>query len=197
MYHVQTFYQPLNYFCHVTEVFPPEEVEKILDLEDLTQFMEGQVGSGSGLSNTVKETRDCLVSFIQPSQHSEWLFSKFSQLVSQVNSDHFLEKIDMIETFQYTVYKENHLYSWHIDKMAFYRKKERKISATILLSDPSEYEGGEFQLIPQGDITKPITFKPNKGDVIFFASWMPHQVAPVTKGIRKSLVSWVLGDRDL
>lgn len=72
---------------------------------------------------------------------------------------------------------------------------ERKISASIMLTDPKKYEGGEFELITNGNIEEPFVVKPNKGDVIFFASWMPHRVRPVTSGVRKSLVCWVMGER--
>ena len=31
------------------------------------------------------------------------------------------------------------------------------------------------------------------GDIIFFTSGMEHRVAPVTKGVRYSLVNWFVG----
>ena len=32
-----------------------------------------------------------------------------------------------------------------------------------------------------------------KYEIVFFPSWMPHMVTPVTKGTRKTLVGWVHG----
>ena len=69
------------------------------------------------------------------------------------------------------------------------------ISAVILLTDPQKYEGGELQVVTNGNIEQPMTFKPPAGSVVFFASWMPHRVVPVQKGIRKSLVAWIMGKR--
>ena len=105
--------------------------------------------------------------------------------------------IDGFESFQYTVYKSKtkQHYDWHIDSGNTYQKYERKISASIILSDPSKYEGGEFECVLNGRVDEPFIGKPNKGDVIFFSSWMPHRVRPVTSGIRKSLVCWVMGAR--
>lgn len=71
----------------------------------------------------------------------------------------------------------------------------RKISASVILTDPKEYEGGEFELVPHGVADSPLKFKPKKGEIIFFSSFMPHRVTPVTEGIRKSLVCWVMGER--
>ena len=103
--------------------------------------------------------------------------------------------IEGYENFQYTRYRKGEFYDWHIDAGDLSTEYERKISATIILSDPKEYEGGEFQCVIGGRVDEPMTVKPKKGDAIFFASWMPHRVTPVTKGVRKSLVCWVMGKR--
>ena len=195
---IPAFNKELNYFCHVSDVFPKEEVDKIIDLEDLTRFAKGVVGGGPGGQLNL-QARDSEVMWVTPNdgQNGEalWLFHKFADLASKVNQDHFMYDIEFMEDFQYTVYKENHHYNWHIDTFNNWNRFERKISASIILSDPNDYEGGEFELIFNGNGDSPIVMKPNIGDVLFFASWMPHRVRPVTKGVRKSLVSWILGRR--
>ena len=64
---------------------------------------------------------------------------------------------------------------------------------TVLLND--DYEGGEFQFATYNQEKCTIdTAKFNKtGSIIVFPSDMEHRVAPVTKGIRYSLVIWFLG----
>ena len=64
----------------------------------------------------------------------------------------------------------------------------RKISMTLLLSDPADFEGGELEMID--DKARP---KMKRGHAIFFASFIRHRVTPVTKGNRKSLVMWFGG----
>ena len=59
-----------------------------------------------------------------------------------------------------------------------------------LLSDPSEFTGGELTFSEMGD-QKPLPLK--QGQAIFFASFLRHKVAPVKKGVRKSLVMWFGG----
>jgi PKHD-type hydroxylase len=71
---------------------------------------------------------------------------------------------------------------------------DRKLSLIIQLTDPSEYEGGDFQFdsdIPQPD---PAEIK-QRGTVIVFPSFLRHRVTPVTSGVRRSLVSWVEGPK--
>ena len=61
------------------------------------------------------------------------------------------------------------------------------------LSDPDDYEGGNVQLLDEGNNSY---FAPRKrGTMIFFDSRTQHRVLKVTKGVRKSLVGWVCGPR--
>ena len=64
----------------------------------------------------------------------------------------------------------------------------RKLSITIILSDPTQYDGGEF-IFENGEDE---IFK-NQGTVIVFPSFIRHRVNSVTKGIRYSLVNWFIG----
>lgn len=66
----------------------------------------------------------------------------------------------------------------------------RKLSMVIQLSDPSEYEGGEL-LLHLGN--NPTRIERKKGLAVFFPSYILHEVTPVTKGERYSLVAWVHG----
>lgn len=74
--------------------------------------------------------------------------------------------------------------------------KTRKLSVTISLNDPNEYEGGnlQFDLGPhRPDRYHTCTEIRPKGSVIVFPSHVHHQVTPVTSGTRYSLVCWNLG----
>jgi len=196
-YSVQRYVRELNQFCVVNDAFTQDEVDKIVGLEDLQRFQRGGVGGGGGAGSVNKKVRDSEVMWLMHEPNSDWLFQKFAHLTSMVNTDHFMYDIDGFENFQYTVYKAKNKqhYDWHIDAGNSYIKFERKISASILLTDPEDYEGGEFQCVLHGSVDEPMTIKPKRGDAIFFASWMPHRVTPVTKGTRKSLVCWVMGER--
>jgi PKHD-type hydroxylase len=70
---------------------------------------------------------------------------------------------------------------------------QRKLSIVLALSDKTDYEGGEFKLMPHG--VNPNIFKFSKGDLIAFPSWVPHKVEPVTSGKRITLVAWACGPK--
>ena len=61
----------------------------------------------------------------------------------------------------------------------------------LLLSNPSEFEGGQLQIKANND--EPINLEMKRGRAWFFPSYTLHTVTPVTRGIRKSLVLWVGG----
>jgi len=193
---VQKYNRKLEQYCVANNVFTEEEVDKIIDLEDLQKFQKGRIGTGNQGSED-KKARDSEIMWLMHDQNSDWLFHKFGTLISQVNYDHFMYDIDGFENFQYTVYrsKQKQHYDWHVDVENTSSNYVRKISASILLTGPDEYEGGELEVIPHGMVSKPFITKPKKGEVVVFASFMPHRVLPVTKGTRKSLVCWIMGPR--
>ena len=63
----------------------------------------------------------------------------------------------------------------------------RKISMTLLLSPEDQFEGGDLELM------SPEESKLKQGHAICFASFLNHRVAPVTRGVRQSLVMWFGG----
>ena len=103
-----------------------------------------------------------------------------------------------IEPIQYGIYSDGGKYDWHVDqgaKMLLKGGSIRKISMTLFINNPDEYEGGEFDLELSHPEKKPRyeTFKLKKGSAIFFQSDVWHRVRPVSSGMRKSLVAWYSG----
>ena len=113
--------------------------------------------------------------------------------------------INGAEAMQITRYKKGGFYGFHkdgkSDHLSTYDKPDtkflhgnvRKLSMTILLND--NYEGGEFQFATY-DREKCTISSPKfdkTGSIVMFASDLEHRVAPVTKGIRYSLVVWFIG----
>jgi len=59
----------------------------------------------------------------------------------------------------------------------------------VQLSNPADYEGGEFEFLLVTDELGPRS----RGSLIAFPSYLAHRVRPVTSGTRLSLVSWIGG----
>tara|TARA_B100002019_G_scaffold66738_1_gene57307 strand:+ start:722 stop:1393 length:672 start_codon:yes stop_codon:yes gene_type:complete len=124
---------------------------------------------------------------------------------------------DYMENPQYTVYNEQKqrqgdFYTWHTDSGPFLYPNgcHRKLSMTVQLSDQDDYEGGHFQWlephqqfdkmftnvsnIDMTDAVKTLSFSAKSiGSVVVFPSFLYHQVTPVLRGTRKSLVCWFSG----
>jgi PKHD-type hydroxylase len=84
--------------------------------------------------------------------------------------------------------REAGFFKWHADTVP--SDMTRKISISVPLSDPAEYDGGSLEL-NQG--TSIITVEQLAGVPIIFPSWLIHRVTPVTRGRRYSLVAWIRG----
>jgi PKHD-type hydroxylase len=62
------------------------------------------------------------------------------------------------------------------------------LSATLFLSDPDEYDGGELIIEDTFGVHE---VKLSAGDAILYPSSSLHRVAPVTRGVRTAAVWWV------
>jgi PKHD-type hydroxylase len=68
------------------------------------------------------------------------------------------------------------------------RRLRTDISATLFLSEPDEYEGGELQI---DDAYGMHSVKLRAGDMIVYPASSVHRVTPVTRGIRLACFFWV------
>ena len=117
-------------------------------------------------------------------------------IITRTNRDSGLNfQLEVIEDLQLTRYvaPDGH-YNFHVDSDGHARKNiddtVRKISMTCLLTDPNQFEGGDFQIQTGGE---PYNVEVKKGDIILFPSYILHRVSPVTKGVSHSLVAWTHG----
>ena len=96
------------------------------------------------------------------------------------------------ESVQWAEYGASQHYDWHIDTFPLViAPVERKVSVICLMSDPSEFEGGDFQVRLYQDYTAPL----QKGTVIAFPSMLQHRVTPILNGTRRSATMWITGPR--
>jgi len=103
-----------------------------------------------------------------------------------------------IEPLQYGEYAETQQYSWHVDQhnQPYKDNTIRKMSFSVFLND--DYTGGEFDLeifAPQFPERFKTFTKLPLNSILFFQSDYWHRVRPVTNGVRKSMVGWVLGPK--
>ena len=174
-----------NYYI-INKAFTQEELEWIHNLQNLYPFQEATV---IGNSDKIRKSN---IKWIHHDEKSAWLYEKLSYYAHQANNELWKFNLHSImDSIQYTVYYDGggH-YDWHID-IGPHPINHRKISITIQLSDPDEYEGGDLEIWTGGDFIK---IERKQGCAILFPSFLMHRVTPITKGVRKSLVLWLGGD---
>jgi PKHD-type hydroxylase len=181
-------------FYYYKNVFNDSMIKKLEDMVyENYQFKKGRTGVQElGTDTDSYETNNRDIAYINPAPHSKWLYDLLCPLVLEANQKLFHFDIDVVtDPIHYVIYPEDggHL-DWHMDVGA-YGVNRRKIATTVQLSDPSEYEGGEFEIWFGGK--QSIVVPREKGDVICFPAFCMHRVRPITKGKRKCLVFWTGG----
>ena len=190
-------------------------IEEELSLNFDSQLQNSKVGDGyEGIID--KEKRNAKNAWV-PTSH--WIGGFVWHYVQRANRENFQYDLTNIdgESMQYTVYSPGEYYGWHNDQgiSSYYKpvsqgnrghgeqlfqdfvnkncEQVRKLSFSLLLSDPETYEGGNFQLLDEAG--KSYYAPRQRGIIVIFDSRTQHRVKKVTKGVRKSLVGWACGPR--
>ena len=121
----------------------------------------------------------------------------------EANKIQYNYDLTFFEAIQFAEYRIDDFFDWHQDASGIDPDNEiRKLSLTLVLSDPNTFEGGELQFYNGGrpfedrgkitgeQVTNDIK---SQGSVIIFDSMDWHRVTPVTKGVRHSVVCWTVG----
>lgn len=212
-----------NYMYIKPQAFSEKEIQIIEDAYANVEIQNATVGE-----NIKTETGDIADGQAHDNIRTtdlkwlEWLPDSIEERIAEEVRLCFEEtgwnwNVERHQAWQYTIYNakpdrpKGDFYTWHTDAgpHPYPDGSIRKLSLTLQLSDPDEYEGGFFQWIdPKEEFDKlqdsrsinmdnaiqtlPHTLK-QKGSLVLFPSFMHHQVTPVTRGTRKSLVTWFLG----
>ena len=173
-------------------IFTPLQCKMVIEAGREEPRKNAQVGAEKGKKEGVIDTeiRTSHISWI-PFKKMPEMYKDIERTMLKTNNNHFgFEGMQITEMAQYTEYPEGGFYDWHVDNYdnCQHEPPVRKISMTCLLSPENEFEGGDLELIKEGQAVKL-----KQGQAAFFASFIRHRVAPVTKGIRRSLVMWFGG----
>ena len=172
-------------------IFSPKQCQMVIDKGMSLKSEPAKVGMGKrpdGGYNPNK--RITTISWI-PFKEMPEMYRDIEMNMLQANNNHFgFKRMQLTEPGQFTHSPTGGFYQWHMDNdvLGKHQPPVRKISMTLLLSDPSTFEGGELEFMSKGK-----TAKLEQGQAMFFASWLQHRVKPVIRGERSSLVMWFGG----
>jgi len=173
-------------------IFSPEQCQNIIDMGHQQKQEKAQVGHDKQPGGTYDtKKRITTISWIPFSALPD-MYKIIERTMNQVNGNHFgYEGMRLTEPAQFTEYPKGGFYDWHMDAEANCRFEPpvRKISMTILLSNPSEFEGGDLEFMTEGNTPPQLL----QGQAIFFCSLLRHRVNKIKKGVRRSLVMWFGG----
>ena len=177
------------------EKISPEVCQLIIDLAKGQKFFDAGVvfpdSEGVGID---KDRRIGKLNF----NNQQWVYDLIWPYMEECNKGaEWGFDISSAESYQIAKYEVGDHYKPHLDSIGTHstrwiakdnphlHNKTRKISMSLILND--DFEGGDLELF---GTPKP---KQEKGSMIFFPSFLAHEVTPVTKGTRYSLVLWFLG----
>jgi len=180
-------------WAYITKAFTPEECDLIIDIGNKLNPKKAQLHDDGSIEDALVDNniRKSSIAFLDPKDKSnDCIFRRVTYFISEINKKFWNYDLQYIETLQFTAYKNaNDFYGKHVDQsnVDFHY---RKLSFSIQLSDPNSYEGSEL-LMCLSDTGTPVNKE--RGDMVFFPSFVLHEVTPLTKGERYSLVGWVCG----
>ena len=181
-------------------VIPPEKIDEIISESEKYPSTPSVMGPTQENSNKNHNYRRSDVSWIPPADASSLFIANIiAHYAFEANRNAFGFNLgNRVNDIQYTKYygSDQGFYNWHIDTFFHGNSKafDRKLSVVIQLTDPDEYEGGDFKFESHLEVPDPTELR-KKGTVLVFPSYTQHMVEPVTKGERRSIVSWIEGPR--
>jgi len=173
-----------------TPLFTPDQCRQIIESGRSQKPQEAKVGMNRPDGGTDTKKRITTISWI-PFNEMGHMYQDLHKFIIKANENHFgFGDIRITENAQFTEYPEGGFYDWHMDcdVNMTHEPPVRKISMTLLLNDPAEFEGGQLELMGPGKFADL-----KQGHAICFASFLSHRVNKVKRGVRQSLVVWFGG----
>jgi PKHD-type hydroxylase len=137
---------------------------------------------------------------------NHWISGITMHYAQQANSEIWQYQTNLSQGTQFAHYDEGGTYDWHKDEFDqpfgdesphSWQGKSRKLSVSVNLSNPDDYEGGDIRFKDtygtEIDDPEMLAKIRQRGSVIVFPSYVLHTVTPVSSGKRYSLVSWIIG----
>ena len=162
-----------NYFCR--KILSNDNLDHVKNTIT-SENVKWEDGNNSVINKKVENIKKVLETFDQ---------GVFDIIMSDLDKDiQFSSIVVPKETNNVIISKiaEGGYYQCHLDS-----EFNGTYSTTIFLNDPEEYDGGELQLLIDGNL-KNIKLKSGMG--VTYETGIPHQVLPVTRGTRYAAVFW-------
>lgn len=121
---------------------------------------------------------------------TRWIYKSIAKTMQQLNSQEFHYDLSGIyENLYFLTYEEGDHFDWHVDAGPK-TPVPRKLSGTLQLTDPADYDGGDFDILLSKEHERT---QKRRGMVTAFPAWRIHRVTPITRGLRHSIAIFCTG----
>ena len=186
-------------WAYFRNYFTPEQCSKILEDGLQLPAQDAKLGVAGMSEHEPGDYRKSKIRFIQQANHSQfqWLFDKLWLMGMQANKDWFNFHITNLSFIQLAEYDESYSGEYKKHHDVFWVNNDnyhRKLTCVIQLTNPSTYEGGDFEMYDLNEYPNKDEMR-TQGTAIFLPSFINHAALPVTKGTRYSLAVWFEGPK--
>jgi len=165
--------------------------EILNEFKDSDEWQDTVVASGT-VKKDIRNCKTIVISFPHVIQKNNEIrhkldnaiFDGASKCIQEYNKKFPHCKIEEDSGYELLKYSKGCFYIQHVDS---FKARPRAVSCSFILND--DFKGGEFAFFD-----KELKYKLEKGDALMFPSnfMYPHEVMPVTQGIRYSIVTWFI-----
>lgn len=174
-------------FAYIEAAFTPNQCKSIIEMGSKLKLKDAGIGTACKVDQSI---RNCKSANIPAAICNRWIFQKITDCCLSLNESfynfHLSGFSEGVTFIKYDAPDGG--YIPHVD--CVFNGAIRKLSVSVQLSDSDDYEGGELILNDGRELILPRGI----GTVAVFPSYTLHEVRPITKGTRYSLVAWANGD---
>ncbi|WP_339409212.1 MULTISPECIES: Fe2+-dependent dioxygenase [unclassified Pseudomonas] len=172
---------------HIPRVLNPQQVTECRELLQRAQWMDGRQTAGP-LSALVKNNLQLPVGSAEAQQIGQMMLAALESNALFMSAA--LPRRVLPPRFN--CHQVGQAYGLHVDnavqRLAGGEMLRSDLSATLFLSGPDEYEGGELEIVAS---LATHSIKLAAGDLLLYPSTSLHQVCPVTRGTRLCAFFWL------
>lgn len=182
-----------NYIMVVAGVMPHDVCDQILsEYSYCDEWSPARVGGDGAINTQVRNVNAISISQPEVINRSpdvrraidQGIFAAASSALAQYNASFPHSVAERDSGYDLLRYETGQFYKEHVDSFLTH---PRSLSCSFALNE--DYEGGEFAFF-----NRRVQYRPRKGDALMFPSnfLYPHEVMPVTRGTRFSIITWFI-----
>ena len=134
------------------------------------------------------DSRRCRSTWLLPEDDAHWLYAKVGACIERANERFGFAVNGFLEPVMVARYGPGDHFDWHLD-IGPELAANRKLSVSLLLDPPGEYEGGDLGFAGAASALPRL----ERGSAVVFPSYLAHRITPVARGRRDALVAFAYG----